>query len=97
MLITVHYEPVYAVCVSPAPVGVRVPVPRVDEGVFERSADVVGRQPGDRRHHVARELTETQRPPILTSPPVMLRPEITHTHTETHKKQFNIFLLPWFL
>lgn len=39
------YEPpVDAVCMSPAAVRVRVPMARVDEGVFERSADVLSRQ-----------------------------------------------------
>lgn len=63
---------------SPAPVRVRVSVSRVDERVFERPADVVGGQAGHGRHHVARKLTDTQRPPVLTSPPVVLCPENTH-------------------
>lgn len=56
---------------------VRVSVSSVDEGVFERAADVLGGQTGHRRHHVTRKLADTQRPPVLTSPPVVLRPEDT--------------------
>ncbi len=70
---------------SPAPVRVRVSVSSVDEGVFERSADVVGGQAGDRRHHVTRKLADTQRPPVLTSPPVVLGPENTHEHGQTRR------------
>ncbi|TNN45033.1 hypothetical protein EYF80_044780 [Liparis tanakae] len=65
-----HYcGPVDAVRVAPAAVGVRVSVPGVDEGVFERSADVVGGQAGHRRHHVARKLPDAQRAAVLPSPP----------------------------
>lgn len=60
---------------APAAVRVRVPVARVDERVLERSADVLGRQTGHRRHHVSRELAHAQRAPVLASPPVVLRPD----------------------
>lgn len=87
------YEPVYAVCVSPAPVRVRVSVPSVDERVFERSADVVGRQTGDRRHHVTRKLPDPQRAPVLTSPPVVLCPENTHRENNSETTFYSHDLL----
>lgn len=78
------HSPVDVICVSPAPVRVRVPVSSVDEGVFERAADVLRGQTGHRRHHVARELADPQRPSVLASPPVMFCPEpITHNHLRT--------------
>ena len=85
MLTTVCYQPVYAVCVSPAPVGVCVPVSSVNERVLERPADVVGGQTSDRRHHVTRELSDTQRSSVLTPPPVMLRSENTREDTYRYK------------
>lgn len=54
----------------------------VDEGVFERSADVLRRQAGHGRHHVTGKLPDAQRPSVLTPPPVMLRPERTHSLKE---------------
>lgn len=41
---------------APAVLGVGVSMPRVDEAVFKRLADVVGRQPGHRGHRVSGEL-----------------------------------------
>lgn len=73
------YQPVDVIRVSPAAVRVRVPVSSVDEGVFERSADVLRGQSGHGRHHVTRKLPDAQRPLVLTSPPVMFRPERTRS------------------
>lgn len=70
-------EPVDVICVSPAPVRVCVSVSSVDEGVFERSADVLRRQTGHRRHHVTGKLADAQGASVLTAPPVMLGPERT--------------------
>ncbi len=81
--VVVYHEPVYTVRMSPAPVRVRVSMSSVDERVFERAAYVLGGQTGDRRHHVTRKLTDTQRLPVLTTPPIMLCPE--NTHIELHK------------
>lgn len=50
-------------------------MPRVDEAVLERSADIVSRQTCDRRHHVSGELADLESPFVLTSPPVVLRPD----------------------
>lgn len=51
----------------------------VDEGVFERSADVLRRQTGYGRHHMTGKLAHAQRASVLTPPPVMFRPERTHS------------------
>lgn len=72
-------SPVDVICVSPAAVRVCVSVSSVDEGVFERPADVLRRQTGHGGHHVTGKLSDAQRPSVLTPPPVMLRPERTHS------------------
>lgn len=52
---------------------VGVSVARVDEAVFKRPADVMGRKASYRRHHVPGKLTHLQSLSVLTSPPVVLR------------------------
>lgn len=59
---------------APAVPGVAVSVPRVDEAVLEWSADIVSRQTCDRGHHVSGELADLESAFVLTSPPVVLRP-----------------------
>lgn len=60
---------------APAVPGVAVSVPRVDEAVLEWSADIVSRQTCDRGHHVSGELADLESAFVLTSPPVVLRPD----------------------
>lgn len=60
---------------APAAMRVGVSVSCVDEAVLQRTADVMSWQTCDRCHHVPGELSNLQGPFVLTSPPVVLRPE----------------------
>lgn len=79
---------------APAAPGVAVSVPRVDEAVLEWSADIVSRQTCDRRHHVSGELADLESAFVLTSPPVVLRPDGENLRLKQDRKQRGESLMP---
>lgn len=69
-----QYSLVDLVREAPAVAGVAVAMPRVDEAILQRLADVLGRKASHGGHHVAREGPYAQRPRVLPTPPVVLCP-----------------------